>query len=74
MMFVLIHRAASVVLVFDLAWAGTITYWRQRGSTPGGVEHLGGRPGLFPISVPSDDRGGDRQSWPLAGPGVKWRR
>lgn len=45
-----IRRAASVVLVFGLTWAGTIAYWRQSGSTPGGMEILG-MLGLLPAGL-----------------------
>ncbi|WP_434026558.1 hypothetical protein [[Pseudomonas] boreopolis] len=48
-----IRRAASVVLVFGLTWAGTIAYWRQSGSTPGGMEILG-MLGLLPAGLLDD--------------------
>ncbi|MFT4249230.1 MAG: hypothetical protein QM581_14560 [Pseudomonas sp.] len=46
----LMRKAAAAVLVFGLAWAGTIAYWRQTGSTPGGMEMLA-MLGLLPAGV-----------------------
>lgn len=45
-----IRKFASVALVLGMCWGGSIVYWRQTGSTPGGMEMLA-MLGLLPAGV-----------------------
>lgn len=44
------RKASAAVFVFGLTWAGTIGYWRQTGSAPGGLEILA-MLGLLPAGL-----------------------